>query len=115
MEPQQSDKVTILPDLGLHLRDAADIPDVIGALYGQPGLLLHDTDLGPDFLNLRTGLLGELFQKFVNYRLPVAVVVPDPARYGERFAELAREHARHSLIRFVPDEAAGRAWLRGQP
>lgn len=114
MEPQHSDKVTTLLDLGLRLSRAADIPAVIGALYGQPGLLLRDTDLGPEFLNLRAGLLGELFQKFVNYQLPVAVVVPDPARYGERFVELAREHARHPLIRFVPDEAAGRAWLRGQ-
>lgn len=115
MEPQQSAKVTSLPDLGLTLQAAADIQDVVGASFGHAGLLLHDTDLGTEFLNLRTGLLGELFQKFVNYRLPVAVVVPDPARYGERFAELAREHARHPTIRFVPDEAVGRAWLRGQP
>ncbi|GGK87446.1 DUF4180 domain-containing protein [Deinococcus radiotolerans] len=114
MNPQQSLNIRTLPELGVQVVHAADIPEVIGATFGLDGLLLRDADLGPDFLNLKTGLLGELFQKFVNYRLPVALVVTDPDRYGPRFTELAREHARHPLIRFVPDEAAGRAWLHRQ-
>jgi hypothetical protein len=35
-------------------------------------------------------------QKFVNYRVRVAVVVPTPEFHGERFVELAREHRTQS-------------------
>lgn len=93
------------------LRSAADIPDLIGAAYGQDAVLLTAADLAPEFLDLKTGLLGELFQKVTNYRLPLALVLPDAAAYGPRFSELVLEHRSHPLIRFFADEAAARAWL----
>lgn len=98
-------------DLGLQLRAAGDIRDLLGAAYGLDALLLHEADLAPAFLDLRTGLLGELFQTLVNHRLPTALIVPVPAAHGGRFTELAREHARHPHVRILPDEAAARAWL----
>lgn len=98
-------------ELGLRLRTAADIPALIGAAYGADGVILHAGDLAPEFLDLRSGLLGELFQKVTNYRLPLALVVPDVAAYGPRFAELMGEHRTHGLIRFFDSEEAARAWL----
>lgn len=93
--------------LGSH----AAIADVLGRCFGSGGLILTERDVAPDFFVLSTGLAGELFQKFTNYRVPLAIVVSDFGRYGERFAELAREHAAHHAIRFVHvlDEAKG--WL----
>ncbi|WP_339094542.1 DUF4180 domain-containing protein [Deinococcus sp. VB142] len=93
------------------LRSAADIPDLIGAAYGYDAVLLTADDLAPEYLDLRTGLLGELFQKVTNYRLSLALVLPDADAYGPRFSELALEHRSHPLIRFFGDEAAARAWL----
>lgn len=78
---------------------------------GADGLLLEEVDLGAAFFDLRTGLLGELFQKLTNYRIRTAFVMPDPARHGERFTELAREHRRHNLIRFCSSQAEALAWL----
>jgi hypothetical protein len=75
-------------------------------------LCLAEADFAPDFFDLRTGLAGEIFQKCVNYRLPLAIVLVDPARHGERFAELAYEHRRHPMIRFFPSQDAAEAWLR---
>ena len=98
-------------DLGLRLRTAADIPDLIGAAYGADSVILHADDLAPEFLDLRSGLLGELFQKVTNYRLPLALVIPDTDAYGPRFSELALEHRQHPLIRFFDSEEAARAWL----
>lgn len=94
------------------LRSAADIPDLIGAAYGHDAVLLTADDLAPEFLDLKTGLLGELFQKVTNYRLPLALVLPDADAYGPRFGELALEHRSHPLIRFFAGEAAARAWLK---
>lgn len=98
-------------ELGLKLRSAADIPELVGAAYGVDGLILSVDDLAPDFFDLRTGLLGELFQKFTNYRLPLALVIPDVDAYGPRLGELAREHRQHPLIRFFRTEGEARAWL----
>ncbi|WP_424952070.1 DUF4180 domain-containing protein [Deinococcus sp.] len=97
--------------LGLSIETVADVHALIGAAYGLDGLILHETDFGPEFFRLGSGLAGELFQKFVNYRLPVALVLPDFAAHGERFAELAWEHSRHPQVRFVHSEQEARAWL----
>lgn len=97
-------------ELGLYLGTAADITELVGAAYDVDGVILHQTDLAPEFWDLGTGLLGELFQKATNYRLRLALVLPNPERYGPRLGELAYEHRQHPLIRFFADEAAARAW-----
>ncbi|GGQ93316.1 hypothetical protein GCM10008957_01640 [Deinococcus ruber] len=89
----------------------SDIPDLIGAAFGLDGLILHESDLGPEFYRLSSGLAGELFQKFVNYRVPLCLVLPDFAAHGERFAQLAFEHSRHPGVRFVHTEEEARRWL----
>ncbi|WP_412029546.1 DUF4180 domain-containing protein [Deinococcus yunweiensis] len=102
-------------DLGLAELTWAEVNTVVGAALGVDGLILTERDVAPEFFDLRSGLAGEVFQKFTNYRVPVALVVPDGAAYGERFAELAHEHRRHPLIRFVATEAEARTWLESLP
>lgn len=74
-------------------------------------VLLMESDFDPAFFDLRSGLAGEVLQKMVNFRLPTAVVVSDPARHGERFRELAWEHGAHPLVRFFTTEDDARQWL----
>ncbi len=102
-----------LSELGLKLNTARDISDLIGAAYDSGGVLIEEADLSAEFFDLKTGLLGELFQKLTNYRKRVAFVVPDPTAHGERFAELAFEHRTHPHLRFVASPEEGRAWLEG--
>jgi Domain of unknown function (DUF4180) len=77
----------------------------------EGGLMLSEVDLAPAFYDLTSGLAGELFQKFVNYRVSLALVVKDPAVHGERFVELAREHRSHTVVRIFPDYDAAAKWL----
>jgi len=86
--------------------------DAVGACFGVDGLLLTERDVAPAFFDLRSGFAGELIQKFVNYRLRAAIVVPTPDAYGERFGELAREHATHPAVRFARSVDEALAWLR---
>lgn len=95
----------------MSVQSPSDASHLIGAAWGLGGLILTEADLGPEFFRLRSGLAGELFQKLTNYGVPTALVLPDFAAHGERFAELAHEHAVHPLIRFVRTEAEARAWL----
>jgi uncharacterized protein DUF4180 len=76
------------------------------------GICLAEEDFAPEFFDLRSGIAGEIFQKCVNYRVSLAIVLPDPAWHGARFAELAYEHRTHPTIRFFPSRDAAEAWLR---
>lgn len=98
-------------DSGISIRSFGDISDALGACFGAAGLILTENDLAEDFFNLRSGLAGELFQKFTNYQVRVAIVLPDASVYGERFSELAYEHRLHPLIRFVRSEEEAKGWL----
>ena len=104
-------QILIAGEVGLGIHSMQDISDIIGATFGADGLLLSEQDLSPEFFDLRTGLAGEAFQKFTNYRVKVALVIPNPATYGKRFGELAYEHISHNLIRFFQSEVEAKAWL----
>jgi hypothetical protein len=106
-----SQKIIVASDSAISIRSSADIADALGASLGAKGLILAETDLAPEFFDLRTGLAGELFQKFINYKVRVAIVLPDPEAYGERFGELAHEHSSHGMIRFVGSKDEAIAWL----
>lgn len=104
-------RILIASDSGISIRSFGDISDALGACIGAGGLILTEHDLAPEFFNLRSGLAGELFQKFTNYKLRVAIILPDPEAYGERFSELAYEHRSHSMVRFVRFADEAKAWL----
>ena len=104
-------KIIVATDAGISIRSFEDISDAIAVCFGSAGLILTEKDLATEFFDLRSGLAGELFQKFMNYKLRLAIVVPHVETYGERFSELACEHASHGMIRVVPNEAEAKAWL----
>lgn len=45
-------------------------------LYYQEfdSIILHERNITPDFFDLKTGIAGEILQKFSNYRLRLAIV-----------------------------------------
>jgi hypothetical protein len=98
-------------EAAIAIRSMSDISNAVGATFGAGGLILTESDLAPEFFDLKTGLAGELFQKFTNYQLRLALIVPQPGRYGDRFNELAREHRSHSHIRIVATKDEAAAWL----
>jgi Domain of unknown function (DUF4180) len=106
--------ILLVADSNIRLESAQDIPNLIGACWGMDGLILHETDLASSFFDLRTGLLGELFQKCTNYDLRLAMVLLEPASRGERFGELVHEHRTHKLIRFFASMDAAKVWLSSE-
>jgi hypothetical protein len=104
-------RIIIAADSKIHIRSLNDISDALGICIGAGGLVLTENDLSPEFFDLRSGLAGELFQKFINYNVRVAIVLLDTDAYGERFSELACEHRTHSMIRFVSSADEAKAWL----
>ena len=104
-------EIIVASDAGISIQSFGDISEALGACLGAAGLVLTEGDLAPEFFDLRSGLVGELFQKFTNYWLRLAIVLPYPEAYGARFSELAYEHRSHNLIRFFGSVDEAKAWL----
>jgi len=99
----------------IELREPGDIADALSAGMKEGGLLLDERQLSKDFFDLRTGLAGEVLQKFTNYRVRLAIVVADAAAHGPRFSELVREHRTHNAVRFFSTGQLARQWLAYNP
>lgn len=50
--------------------------DLLGNLYyqGFDKVILHERNITADFFNLKTGIAGEILQKFSTYRVKLAIV-----------------------------------------
>jgi hypothetical protein len=95
---------------GVLLKSAADGRDLLfaAAAKGADWVAIHEANIAPEFFDLRSGLAGEVLQKFANYRAHLAII-GDIARYtdkSEPLAALVRESNRGRDVRFVPDIAA---------
>ena len=97
------------------IRSASDISAALTASVERGGLVLDERDLAPDFFDLKTGLAGQVLQKFVNYRTKLAIIVRDASVHGGRFGELMHEHRVHPTVRFFSAEQSARQWLSQMP
>jgi len=50
--------------------------NLLGNLYYQDfdKIIIHETNITPDFFDLKNGIAGEILQKFANYRVRLAIV-----------------------------------------
>ncbi len=78
---------------GVLVASAADALDVMMAAACDR-ILLHAENLSPDFFRLASGLAGEVMQKFVNYRVRVAIVGSLAGKGGDSLRALVRESRR---------------------
>lgn len=97
------------------IQSASDISAALTASVERGGLVIDEKNLTPDFFDLKTGLAGQVLQKFVNYRTKLAIIVRDASVYGGRFGELVHEHRVHPTVRFFNAEQSARQWLSQLP
>ena len=82
-----------------------DALDVIGSAFSRADVVaIPVSRLAEQFFQLRTGLAGEIMQKFTNYRIRLAVVGDISAQVAASSAlrDLVFESNRGSQIWFVP-------------
>jgi hypothetical protein len=103
-----------LSEQGAPLSSAQDAVDVIGSTWGTGAevVAVPVGRLDPAFFDLRSGVAGELAQKFVNYQLRLAVVgdISEQVSASDALRDLVRESNRGRHLWFVagPDELAQR-------
>ena len=90
-----------------------DILDLIG-LCGENDtnlILFHESNFTPAFYDLKTGLLGAIFQKFSNYHVKAAAVVDFRNITGGRFKEFMSECNKGGQFHFYGDKKDAVNWL----
>jgi hypothetical protein len=59
--------------------------DLLGNLYyqGFDRIIIYEKNITPEFFDLKTGIAGEILQKFSNYRVQLAIV-GDFSKYNSK-------------------------------
>ncbi len=87
--------------------------DLIGNA-GARNIVLQAEQLHPDFFKLRTGLAGEILQKFTNYRVRLSIVGDFGSLQSPALRDFIRESNDDGQISFVASLDAALAALRGK-
>ncbi|CAH1198669.1 DUF4180 domain-containing protein [Paenibacillus sp. JJ-223] len=74
-------------------------------------LMLHGEALSDDFFKLRTGVAGKMIQKWINYRVKTAAVIPAELAQQGRFKEMAAESSGSSAFRIFEHKHDAQQWL----
>ena len=102
-------RVFVCPEDGPRLDGEAAALDLMGRLWGLDAdwVAVPTTLLGEDFLHLRTGVLGGVVQKFVNYRLRLAVMgdITEAVAASDALRDFVREENASGHVWFVADLA----------
>jgi hypothetical protein len=115
VEERSGVQVLMCDPAGPKVATTQDALDLIGAVFlGAEMVAVPAERLGEQFFSLGTRFAGEVMQKFVNYRLRLAVV-GDISRHLEASSALralVHESNRSDHIWFVPDVDALDARLK---
>jgi hypothetical protein len=77
---------------------------IMGDLYyqGYDKIIIHETNITPDFFDLKTRLAGEVLQKFSNYRVQL-VIIGEFSKYpGKSIRDFIYESNKGKIVNFLP-------------
>ncbi len=68
---------------------------------GSTGMIVHSATLSRDFFDLKTGLAGDILQKFSNYRMRLAIIGDFTEVKSKALRDFIRESNTRRTINFV--------------
>lgn len=88
---------------GVIINNAEDGVDLIGNAYyqGFDKILLGKESLSSDFFDLKTGMAGEILQKFSNYRVRLAIIGDFSEYNSKSLQDFIRESNTGKLVNFL--------------
>jgi hypothetical protein len=73
--------------------------------------MLHSEVLTDDFFKLKTGLAGQILQKFINYQIKTVLVLANEEKVKGKFKDLMTEVNRGNDYRVFGNRIDAEAWL----
>ena len=97
------------------LRNEADALELVAACgeNGTQRLMIHASNLAPEFFDLSTRVAGEILLKFYNYRIQAAAVLRPEMVEGGKFKDFVLETNRGRDFRVFYDRQSAEDWLVG--
>jgi len=85
------------------IKGSEDILDLIGNLYYQDfdKIIIYEENITPDFFDLKTGIAGEILQKFSNYRMSLVIVGDFAAYQSKSLKDFIYESNKRGQINFI--------------
>ncbi|WP_068775028.1 DUF4180 domain-containing protein [Paenibacillus sp. FJAT-26967] len=74
-------------------------------------IIIHYTALSEDFFKLKTKVAGDIIQKFINYGIKTAAIIPQEIIEKGRFKELAMEMNTGNHFRMYGSKEEAENWL----
>lgn len=106
-DQQGSSKVAVIDSDGVVVGSAQDALDLMASIryeYDCRKIVLRQEHLTERFFELSSGIAGDILQKYVNYRVKLAIV-GEFDRYGSKsLRDFIYECNQGSQVFFVPDE-----------
>jgi len=108
MDIKVKNGIAVIQSEDILIADAQSALDLIATVRyetGCDGVVLPKSAITEDFFVLSTGIAGEILQKFVNYRMRLAII-GDYAKYTSKpLRDYIYESNKAGHICFTPDEA----------
>ncbi len=74
---------------------------------------MYEKNIDPEFFDLRSGIAGEILQKYVNYQYHLAIVGDFSDYYNKALQAFIIQYNRGRHIRFVQDRDSALEKLNG--
>ena len=93
----------LIPD-DFIINEVQDMLDLIAnASYsGVRKIIIHESNITPDFFDLKTGIAGEMLQKFSTYRMQLAIIGDFSKYKSKSFRDFIYESNKYGRILFLP-------------
>jgi Domain of unknown function (DUF4180) len=103
-------KIAVVPSGSIPLTDTDELLDLMAeaAMSGAHSIIVNEDQLPPAFFELKTGVAGEMLQKFSNYRMHLAIVGDFSKFNSKSLKDFIRESNRTGRIIFVKSIDAAR-------
>ncbi len=85
------------------IQTAQDSLDLMGNLYYQNfgSVIIYEKNITPDFFDLKTGIAGEILQKFSNYRVRLAIIGDFDKYQSKSLKDFISESNKSRQVNFV--------------
>jgi len=87
-------------------QDALDLMATINHLYECNKLIVNQASITEAFFDLKTGIAGEILQKFTNYNVKIAIIGDFDIYISKSLRDFIFESNKGRQVFFLPDEKA---------
>lgn len=112
LDERAGSKVAVIDSANVlinNVQDALDLMATVQYMYGCNKLIMKESAMNPDFFALKSGLAGEILQKFSNYQVKIAIIGDFEKFSSKSLRDFIYESNQGNQVFFLADNK--RPWI----